>query len=58
MECVVDYESKKNMYMLILKNFKMQWIISTLPKLFEMHKHSGYETQMKNWRLMWKVIYW
>jgi hypothetical protein len=35
-----------------------QGIISTtLPKVFEMHNHNGYETQTKNWTLMWKVIY-
>jgi hypothetical protein len=23
-----------------------------------MHKHNGYETQTKNWTLMWKAFYW
>jgi hypothetical protein len=43
------------MYLWVLKTFRVQRIISTtLPKVFEMHKHNGYETKMKNWRLMWK----
>jgi hypothetical protein len=58
MECVADYESQKNEYMWLLKTFKVQQIISTtLPKIFEMHKHNGYKTQKKNWKLMWKTIY-
>jgi hypothetical protein len=49
MECVANYESRKNVYMWLLKTFKVQQIISTaLPKVFEMHKHNGYKTQNKN----------
>jgi len=45
MKCVVDYESWKTVYMWLLRTFKMQRIISTaLPKVFEMHRHNGYET--------------
>ncbi len=58
MECVADYESQKNVYMWLLKTFKMQQIISTtLPKVFEMHKHNGYKLHKKKWKLMWKAIY-
>jgi hypothetical protein len=54
MECATNYESQKNVYMRVLRTFRAQQIISiALPKVFEMHKHNGYETQMKNWRLMW-----
>jgi hypothetical protein len=41
--------------MWLLKTFKAQQITSiSLPKVFEMPKHNGYMTQMKNLRLMWK----
>jgi hypothetical protein len=48
MECATDYESLNNVYMWLLRTFKVQQIISTtLPKAFEMHKHNGYKTQTK-----------
>ncbi len=48
MECVADYESQKNVYMWLLKTFKMQQIISTtLPKVFEKQKHNGYKAPKK-----------
>jgi len=49
----------ENMCMWLLRTFRVQRIISTtLPKIFEMYKHNGYETQTKNWILMWKAVYW
>jgi hypothetical protein len=45
MECVADYESQKTMHIWVLRTFRAQQIISTtLLKVFEMHKHNGYET--------------
>jgi hypothetical protein len=44
--------------MWVIRTFKVQRIISmALPKVFEMHKYNGYETQMKNWRLMWNLFF-
>jgi hypothetical protein len=52
------YESWKNVYMWLLKSFRVQHIISTsLQNVFEMHKHNGYKTQNKNYKLMWKNVY-
>jgi hypothetical protein len=44
--------------MWVLRTFRVRRIISAaLSKKIEMHKHNGYKTQMKNNRLMWKVVY-
>jgi hypothetical protein len=48
MECAADYEGLKTMYIWVLRTFRAQKIISTtLLKVFEIHKHNGYETQTK-----------
>jgi hypothetical protein len=56
--CYILWKFRK-MYMWVLRTFRVRRIISAaLSKKIEMHKHNGYKTQMKNNRLMWKVVYW